>query len=225
METMGERLQRALDESDGVSTPADLARLAKTTEATISNWLGDKVQPDHAKGKLALRVCSLLNIRPEWLLEGRLPMRPADSMEADYAIIPMVSSRYRGGEGNSADVDTKIGGLHFLRRSLSTRGLDLDSLIVVFADGRSMAPRIQAGDVMLVDQSKRWPIAEGKVYVIDAPMPKGRMVKRLFVETDGRIRVKSDNESDPEFATWHVQPDDPNFSIVGRVVWTAGWMP
>lgn len=68
IEPLSQRLQRSLESAQ--LSPVGLANAAKTTEATISNWLNDKVQVDHVKASLLLRIASALNVRPQWLLLG-----------------------------------------------------------------------------------------------------------------------------------------------------------
>lgn len=62
------RLIEAIRES-GLS-PADLARAAKTTTATVSNWTGGKVRAEHAKAQVLFRIADALNVDPRWLLDG-----------------------------------------------------------------------------------------------------------------------------------------------------------
>lgn len=62
------RLIEAIRES-GLS-PADLARAAKTTTATVSNWTGGKVRAEHAKAEVLFRIADALNVDPRWLLDG-----------------------------------------------------------------------------------------------------------------------------------------------------------
>jgi transcriptional regulator with XRE-family HTH domain len=66
--SLSTRLQQALDHA-GLHQAA-LAKKVGTTEATISNWLKDKVQVDHVKAAMLLKICAVLNVRPEWLLLG-----------------------------------------------------------------------------------------------------------------------------------------------------------
>lgn len=76
--TLGQRLETALKEA-GID-PAALARDADTTDATISNWLHDRVKDENAKGALACRIATRLNVRVEWLLLNRPPMRNEGSV-------------------------------------------------------------------------------------------------------------------------------------------------
>lgn len=76
--TLGQRLAIAM--KDAEIDPADLARDSKTTDATISNWLHDRVKDETAKGALACRIAARLNVRVEWLLLGQPPMRNESSV-------------------------------------------------------------------------------------------------------------------------------------------------
>lgn len=69
-------------------SPAGLAAKSGITEATISNWLNDKVLVDHVKASMLLKISDSLGVRPEWLLLGTgSPSHPrADSPSASQAV-------------------------------------------------------------------------------------------------------------------------------------------
>jgi transcriptional regulator with XRE-family HTH domain len=67
-ESLSQRLFSALQAA--ALSPAALAERIGTTEATISNWLNDKVQMEHVKAAVLLRISGSLGVRPEWLLFG-----------------------------------------------------------------------------------------------------------------------------------------------------------
>jgi transcriptional regulator with XRE-family HTH domain len=77
-ELLSTRLSKAL--GDAGLSPAGLASRAGFTEATISNWLNDKVQTDHVKASVLLRISSALGVRPQWLLLGE--GRQSDSLDS-----------------------------------------------------------------------------------------------------------------------------------------------
>ena len=62
------RFSEALRKS-GLS-PSELAAKVGTTDATISNWQNDKVQIDHVKAALLLKISAAINIDPYALLFG-----------------------------------------------------------------------------------------------------------------------------------------------------------
>lgn len=69
--TLGSRLRTALLAAK--LTPAEVAREAQTTEATISNWLNDNVQLDHVKAMMLFRIADAARIDARQLLidDGR----------------------------------------------------------------------------------------------------------------------------------------------------------
>lgn len=51
--------------------PAEVARRAKTTEATIHNWLKDKVRTDHVKAFQLFNIADAVEADPRSLLLGQ----------------------------------------------------------------------------------------------------------------------------------------------------------
>lgn len=49
---------------------AEVARRAKTTEATISNWTSDKISPDHVKATMLLNIAEAVQMDARELLLG-----------------------------------------------------------------------------------------------------------------------------------------------------------
>lgn len=66
--TLGARLEAAMGNA-GISAAA-LARAVGTTDATISNWLKDKVQADNIKAVLLLKIAAAVRSDPHLLLFG-----------------------------------------------------------------------------------------------------------------------------------------------------------
>lgn len=80
---MGERLERAMT-AKGLSA-ADLARLVDTTEATMSNWLNDRVKPEHVKAGMLMRIASSLGIDAQELLTGNRARTAVSEDQPDYS--------------------------------------------------------------------------------------------------------------------------------------------
>jgi hypothetical protein len=70
-DTLGQRLASAIDQIG--SNPTRLALKIGTTQATLSNWINDRVQVEHAKAAVLLRLCDELDVLPKWLLFGQGP--------------------------------------------------------------------------------------------------------------------------------------------------------
>ena len=78
---LSQRLSSALQAA--AVSPATLAERVGTTEATISNWLNDKVQAEHVKAAILLRLSAALDVRPEWLLFGSGPRSTTSDTKGD----------------------------------------------------------------------------------------------------------------------------------------------
>lgn len=77
METWNQRLAHAIAESD--YKPHQLAQALNIKTPSLSAWIGaGNIQPaKNLTGENLVRVCQLLNIRPEWLMFREGQMRPA----------------------------------------------------------------------------------------------------------------------------------------------------
>ena len=86
-DSLGARLSWAMHEAS--LSAAALAVRCGTSEASIHNWLKDKVQVEHVKAVMLLRIAEVLDVLPSWLLlnEGRRRATPGVS-EASYQAVP-----------------------------------------------------------------------------------------------------------------------------------------
>lgn len=69
MNALGQRLAIAMKKA-GHPRPADLARAADSTTATISNWLNDHVSPAHVKAEQLFRIADAAKLDARELLYG-----------------------------------------------------------------------------------------------------------------------------------------------------------
>jgi len=81
--TLGKRLAQRMAERD--IHAAELARRAKTTEATISNWLDDNVQLAHVKALQLFNIANALGIDAQYLLIGETGGSALREEPAPYA--------------------------------------------------------------------------------------------------------------------------------------------
>lgn len=167
---------------------------------------------------------------PRYWLDGTLSLEttlPAPESDAtielatdeNYAFVPLYDVRASTGNGHPVEHELIKGTLAFQREWLRSKGLAVKNLSVIYAMGKSMEPRINDGDVLLVDASQR-DIKDGKVYAIRW---HGELrIKRLVRDYDGSVRIISDNKS-PDYPEQHVPADAlSQLEIIGRVVWMGG---
>ena len=71
MNTMGERLRAAMD-AKGLR-PDDLVAKKVLSRAGVYQWLGDTVRPDKVRADTVTKLCKVLGVERDWLLEGKGP--------------------------------------------------------------------------------------------------------------------------------------------------------
>lgn len=196
------------------------ARFILNPEKPGGRWLGER-QAREIEEKLQLPRAWLDSDKS---LNATLPAPAADAAieipsDEDYAFVPLYDVRASAGNGHPVEHELIKGTLAFQREWLRSKGLAVKNLSVIYAMGKSMEPRINDGDVLLVDASQR-DIKDGKVYAIRW---HGELrIKRLVRDYDGSVRIISDNKS-PDYPEQHVPADAlDQMEIIGRVVWMGG---
>jgi len=118
------------------------------------------------------------------------------------------------GPGVLAEEDRALGSEYFDPRLLHSLGVRADRSAALRAKGESMAPTIEDGDLMLVDEGDRKISARAGIFVIR--IDGALMVKRVAHFGDV-LKITSDN---PDFPVMLPRRSD-SIEIVGRVVWLS----
>ncbi|WP_332308403.1 XRE family transcriptional regulator [Pseudomonas asplenii] len=232
------RLKEALAANDLAEwgAGARLAKMAGVTPKASSKWMNGEAMPGGAK---MLALANALSVRVEWLEYGRGEMRdapppaPAGVAEPEstyrgfdlgedpsYSGVTQLSARAAAGSGaDNSHVEIR-GVLAFKSDWLRANRLNPKGLDVIYAEGDSMDPTINSGDVLLVDRSKFEP-RDGQIFALQSES-KGTIVKRLVKsEIDGWI-IRSDN---PRYRDEMLRDGEINeVRIIGRVVWRGGML-
>lgn len=237
--TFGDRVRERRKEL-GLSQE-ELAKKVGSKQGTIS-----KIERENAKSFITADLAAALGVTVSWLTRGVEP-KYADVAEASRALagaedpefftigpnggpvgpgseqfefVQAYKVQAAAGAGNHVYTEQPNGTRAFSRQWLQEKGFRPKDLVMIEANGDSMAPYINDGDAILVDQSKR-NIVNGQVYVfrIDHDL----RVKRLYRNVNGTITVTSDNKSDPAYREEQLRPEDLDaVNILGMVVWRAG---
>jgi phage repressor protein C with HTH and peptisase S24 domain len=209
--TLAARLNQALAASGKSS--AQLAFDTDVSATAVSNWrTGKTPSMSLLHGYAAARS---LGVRVEWLISGEEPMRAANERGNDIAIELLQSSGEMGRGSELRDDDLSVSKVYVSARFLDRLSCTQDarSLRLIHALGDSMEPTLSAGDIVLVDLSRKSPDVDG-VYVLKA-------FERLFIKRvsqnikDGSWRVASDNPQHQSTETLTMSQD---IECVGRVV-------
>jgi transcriptional regulator with XRE-family HTH domain len=90
--TLGQRLEAAMKRKS--MSAADVARAARTTEATVSNWIKDNVQTQHVKAIHLFSIADAVGMSARELLTGGTDFRVAEDA-AQYSSQPVQREVYK----------------------------------------------------------------------------------------------------------------------------------
>lgn len=225
------RLNEALDDKrvppKGQGRQQAVGRIFGVSQKAARKWLEGEGRP---KGERAAEIAVRLGVSYDWLMTGKGNKHPEaiPSGQAvapwsigdpvpDYEVeLPVLNVEASAGDGLLVDDEHVRNRLRFQREWLRKKGVNVADAALIYATGDSMAPYIQAGDLVLIDTSQR-NLVDDEVFVIRNGHGELR-IKRLQRLYDGRIRLKSDN---PAYAPEDLAPG-VEVDIVGRFVWRGG---
>ena len=213
-----------------------LAKMAKVTPKACSKWLNGESMPGGAK---MLALATALNVRVEWLEYGRGEMResappltvetrnPPRSFdlkdEPGYTGVMQLTARGSTGGGDDNPHVEIRGVMAFKSAWLRANNLNQKHLDVIYANGHSMEPTINDGDVLLVDESRVEP-KDGQIFAMQSES-KGTIVKRLVKSDFEGWIIRSDNPDKARYGDETLRDGEINeVRIIGRVVWRGGML-
>jgi phage repressor protein C with HTH and peptisase S24 domain len=220
-----QRIEEILrDQQDQKLTATQLGRLLGVSKGRVSQLRkdGSLKSMSYAGAK---RLAQKYGYSMDWLIDGEGPKfqrgRSDPGRLADFVFIDRYrSAAHSAGPGEVADEgDGEVDQIVFREDWLRSKGWNPRHLKAAPARGRSMEPRIQDGDLLLIDTSDK-EVKSGRIYAFW--QERSRRVKRLFVGVDKSLRIRSDNPA-PQFAEELVPTNKTDqIEIIGRVVWAAG---
>lgn len=156
--------------------------------------------------------------------EGRTPPRNFDLQDdPGYTGVLQLTAQGSTGDGEENSHVEIRGLMAFKSEWLRANHLNKKHLDVIYANGNSMEPTINHGDVLLVDESKIEP-RDGQIFALQSES-KGTIVKRLVKsDFDGWI-IRSDNPDKTRYGDETLRDGEINeVRIIGRVVWRGGML-
>lgn len=156
--------------------------------------------------------------------DGRPAPRSFDlSDDHDYTGVLQLTARGSTGDGDDNPHVEIRGVMAFKSAWLRANNLSQKHLDVIYANGQSMEPSINHGDVLLIDESKIEP-KDGQIFAMQSES-KGTIVKRLVKsDFDGWI-IRSDNPDKARYGDETLRDGEINeVRIIGRVVWRGGML-
>lgn len=195
---------------------ADIRKaLDVTPEMARRYWLGVS-KPREEKLR---RLADLIRTTPHELEYGATMLSERD--DGRYTYVRRYEAIGGLGRGRINGEHVEISGTHAYRTDwIYERGWTAEDLAVISAEGDSMSPTINDGDVVLVNMADT-KIVSGQVYAIE-DADQGTRIKRLFRQLDGRVRVVSDNPDKRLHPDDFLTPDTSGARIIGKVVHRSG---
>ena len=139
---------------------------------------------------------------------------PAAAPSAPVIGVRLLDVAASAGPGRLIDEERATALLPFDRAMLERLGIRSTRLAMIAADGDSMAPLIEHGDQIMVDEADTRVGARGAVYVVR--LDGVLMVKRVARVAD-RLTIASDNPAAAPIGTRAAEEVD----VLGKVVWLS----
>lgn len=179
MKTWNQRLKNALD-LDSDLNQNTLAVAVGVKPPTVTDWLNGKIKSLTAENAHA--ICAVLNIRMEWLLKGKLPMRPGGKEDKSQlerrGKVPVISWT-KAGQWCESPNEFEPGDAE---EWLDCPFPHSDGSFYLILIGDSMSPAYQEGEYILVDPNVQ--AAHGKDVVVRTPSGTYTF-KRLQITPEG----------------------------------------
>lgn len=209
---------------------SDLAKRAQVSQGAISQLEnGTSENTRHLSA-----IAKALGVATEYLTDGKELLSEQTESLSNYVLVggdgaDINSDEYvmvnqydvQGSCGNGAligDVTVK-GGLVFKRDWLDRIGGSGDNLATIYAQGDSMSPTIEDGQVLLIDKTATQPQST-KIYIIC--IDEQLYIKRLINMYDKWV-MRSDNPDKSSYPDIEISSTNMvNVDVQGRVVWQAG---
>ncbi|WP_338127290.1 XRE family transcriptional regulator [Vreelandella titanicae] len=210
------RFPSRLKEALGTESARVFSRRCGLSEGAIRSYMSGDTYP--TLDRLAL-IANALGKDMQWLAFGE---EKSDSIDVkgmdDYAFVPLYDAQCSAGDGAWNEGCRVLTHISFTRYSLRKQGLTPDHLSAIRIDGDSMEPDLHSGDTVLIDHTRIAIEGEG-IYILR--LDGHLYAKRLQRNFDG-VSIISSNKEYREV----VVPRDrlAELEIVGRAVWSAGWL-
>lgn len=197
-----------------VGGPTKASEIAAVSRNAIYEWMNEKTRMPLTA---ALALAQRAGVTLDWVATGydRRPDLVTDDGGEGYVSVPRLAVRASAGPGVlTVHGEEEAPALGFRRGMLRSLGVAPDKAEFVVAQGDSMSPTIEDGDLMLVDRGFG-DVVNGKIYVL--VVDDLVLVKRVQRLAFGGLMLISDNERYPSETI--ARPDVKQLSIEARVAW------
>jgi phage repressor protein C with HTH and peptisase S24 domain len=197
------------------------------TPTYLNFLINDPALPHHKNlgEDLARRFEQRLNLEPGWFdrdqdihenMKFRGVQAVSNQAPSGFLMVPRKHIAFSAGNGSMVFEEEDAPPLAFREDWLTKNKLKPDKLVVAYAVGDSMEPRIHDGDTLLIDLQQT-AIRSENIFAIR--VDDELRVKRIIKQT-ASVLVVSDNPTYPTETLTFEQAEQ--LQIIGRVVWVSG---
>lgn len=196
-------------------TQAEAADKLHVSLATYGSWEQGRRKPGYEELD---RICTLFLTSADWLMYGA-ESSAGRGTHAQLIWIPHYSVELGAGPAYALDNNQVHEHVPFEQSFIRARGLDPTQLSVCKVRGDSMAPRINDGDMVLIDHRPLSAYVDD-IYAIRYGNNEG-VIKTLQFLPGSRVKVISENRKYEPFEL-DLADQTHDLAIIGRAVWHGG---
>jgi phage repressor protein C with HTH and peptisase S24 domain len=170
-----------------------------------------------ASAEQLLRIARVIDVAPITvsLFGGQPTVSPDDE---EFVLIQMVDVHLSAGHGANNSYGEALGRFAFRRSWLDRHGLNSENARLMTARGKSMADKINDGDILLVDTRVKT-LKEDGIYVIERDgLDYVKLLQRDF-QSGGVHIISYNSDYPPQFVA---RDQEDSLRISGRVLWHGG---
>lgn len=211
-------------------TKSAIAQACGVSPAAVTQWINGGTKDIKNENLFALAATTGVSAR--WLATGEGDMlatneipagasvrayrQPSDVSEDDYVFVDRFDLKLSAGNGNMAWVVREKDPLTFRAGWFKKKGLLPEQCKALYVRGRSMEPKLEDWDTVLIDTGDT-DLIDGDIYAV---VYKNHFYIKTLERTGDGIRLKSEN---PEFKNIDISEAElEHFKILGRKVWRGG---
>lgn len=213
METFAERLKFAMNLRQ--MTQSDLSRAVGITPAAVKKWLEGKVLSPKATDCYV--VSQALHVNLLWLVTGKGAV-DGDRPLSNEAFVALEKLDLKASCGTGSPVALPDAGIELLSVGRSWFETQFprylpENIKIVTAEGDSMSPMIEDGDLVFLDVREASCDRDGVYFLMMDDLFFIKRVQRTF---GGRLILISEN---PKYRDIEISPDSQvTFKVFGRVI-------
>jgi phage repressor protein C with HTH and peptisase S24 domain len=223
-----ERIATAIRQSG--MTKSAVAHAVGVSPAAVSQWISGGTKDIKNENLFALATITAVSAR--WLATGEGPMEAGNEVPAaasvrghqqageldgeSYVFVDRYDAKLSAGPGNMVWVVREKDPISFRQSWFRKKGLHADNCKALYVRGRSMEPKLEDWDTVVIDTGDT-ELIDGEIYAV---VFKNHFYIKTLERTGEGVRLKSEN---PEFKHIEVaEAELGQLTVLGRKVWRGG---